>query len=96
MAPGASRRRVAPVTADGDGGQGPRETGGALALRSDDPDALYRPGNVHYGQGRLSPALACFGRAPALQPDHVEALCNRGNTLQQLEKSRNYVAVSTG
>jgi tetratricopeptide (TPR) repeat protein len=56
----------------------------ALALHPDDPEALYRLGNAHLGQGRHAPALACFERALQLDPHHVEALCHRGNALLQL------------
>jgi tetratricopeptide (TPR) repeat protein len=58
----------------------------ALAVRPDDPHALYNRGVTLHLLRRFEAALASYDRALAVQPDYAEALSNRGVTLYELQQ----------
>lgn len=56
----------------------------ALRSRPDDYFSYYGLGNLHFGRGELSEALAAFDAALRLRPDFVPALVNIAMTRAQL------------
>ena len=59
----------------------------AIALKSDDAQALYNRGNTLQKLGRFEQALESYQRALAVGPDFAEAFNNRGVALQKLGRS---------
>ncbi|HPU51781.1 MAG TPA: tetratricopeptide repeat protein [Burkholderiaceae bacterium] len=51
-----------------------------------DGAALFREATGHAAQGRLAAAVAAFDRLIRLQPDHADALNDRGNALDLLRR----------
>jgi tetratricopeptide (TPR) repeat protein len=57
-----------------------------LSVKADCFDALHLMAVISTQQRRLDEALASYDRALALRPGHVEALCNRGAALHELQR----------
>ncbi len=53
----------------------------ALALKPNDPQAIYLKGSVAHAQGQVPAALAAYERTIALQPTHLDARLGRAGLL---------------
>ena len=58
----------------------------ALAIDSDDVEALTNTAHLLEAEGRMAEALTHLDRVLAITPDHAEARNNRGNVLADLDR----------
>lgn len=59
---------------------------GAPGAFAPSAEAHYRQGGALHDQGRLDEAVACYGKAVAMKPDHAHAHNDLGTALQALGK----------
>ena len=58
----------------------------ALALKPNDPQAIYLKGTVAHAQGQVAVALTAYERTIALQPNHLDARLGRAGLLLDLNR----------